>query len=362
MRGVQHAEIIEKLKEMGVLFEVKGELLINPSVQLNAMERSFGFQDVAIKQRKNKCISRLDVDIRAEVIRGVELDVPMIAANMSSVTNGDFCVALAENGAMGVLHRAATDEWIVDEVKKIAEKSKWVAAAIGLGDDQVELAKKIVDAGGNILVVDIAHGYSDAMVNMTKTLKKIFPEVKVVVGNTVNPDIMEEVADYSDAVKCGIAQGAACSTKNTAGATEKQFSAILKFKAHSQRLGLPIISDGGVREPADFSKAIAAGANSIMAGKIFAACPESAAELVNMPDGSVKKHYFGMASRTAQNRWKCGLKPGTCPEGIDVYLELGESLVALLERYSGALRSGITYGGEKNIQDFQKYVQFVRLN
>ena len=109
---------------------------------------------------------------------------------------------------------------------------------------------------------------------MGKGLKKLYPHIKMVLGNTTNVDMLEEVADFCDALKVGIAQGFACETKNTAGALEKQFSAVLKFKQRSKELGIPIISDGGIREGADVVKSIAAGANSVMMGKIFAAWPK----------------------------------------------------------------------------------------
>jgi GMP reductase len=97
-----------------------------------------------------------------------------------------------------------------------------------------------------------------------------------------------------------------------------------------------------------------------MAGKIFAMCPESAAEIISENGDYPKKVYYGMASRKAQNEWKGGLKVGTCSEGKTVYLNLGEPAEGLLERYSGALRSGITYAGGTDINSFQKEVEFVR--
>lgn len=329
-------------------------------VKNNQLEESLGFQHVAIKQKKNICKSRLDVDIKSEVLRGIFLDIPMISANMSSVTNASFCVELEKLGAMGILHRAASDEMLEYETYEIAQHNKNVAVSIGVGEGQLELARKLVDKGANIVTIDIAHGFSPAVIETGRRIKQELP-VKLIVGNTNNTDMMYEVADFADAVKVGLSNGAACETKNSAGVVEGQFSAVIKFKKISKKLGLPIISDGGIREGADFVKAIGAGANSIMAGSIFARCPESAAENVSLPDGSVKKKYFGMASRTAQDKWKGGVKSGTCPEGTVRYLDMGESAGALLERYSGALRSGITYAGGNDIKSFHESVEFVRI-
>lgn len=339
---------------------------LNSNVLLNTMERSFGFEDIAIKQKKNICQSRLDVDISSEIIRGVIRPNPMIASNMSTVVNADFCIQLFKNGALGIMHRADTEQNILNEIKKISKECEWVAGSIGVGADQLELANKMIKNGCNIITIDVAHGFSDTVLELGKKIKQQHPFVKLIIGNTTNPDIFKECYDFVDAIKVGIAQGLACETKNTAGCTEKQFSAVLKFKQLSKNFGIPIISDGGIREPADFSKSIAAGANSIMAGSIFARCPESAAELktIYSHNGSVlseQKIYAGMASRYVQEKWKGKLKDGTCPEGGIRYLELGEPLNKLLERYSGALKSGITYAGGNSISTFQNSAEFVLL-
>jgi IMP dehydrogenase/GMP reductase len=324
------------------------------------MEESLGFESVSIKQKKNRCLSRLDADTESEIIRGVKVKIPLIAANMSSVINSDFYLDLVSLGAFGFLHRALREEGYEAEVVRVARTCKWVPVSIGVGADQYELAEKLIKRGANVVLVDVAHGYSDTVIELGRSLKKNFPHIKMVVGNTVNPDMMYEIEDFADAVKVGIAQGFACETKNTAGCTEKQFSAVLKFKELSKKMGLPIISDGGLREPADLVKSIAAGANSAMGGSIFAACPESAGELVNI-DGKLKKLYAGMASEYVQNKWKGGLKPGTCAEGGVRYLDIGKPIKQMLEVWQGALRSGITYGGGVDIKSFQECVEFIRL-
>lgn len=340
------------------------EYRLSPILELSSLEKSLGFENVAIKQHKNICTSRLDVNIKSEIIRGVFVDIPLIAANMSTVINSDFYINLHKLGAFGILHRADSKENIISEIKKVAKECQWVAASIGTDLDQLDFSKEIIKHGCNIIVIDIAHGYSDVIFDLAKKIKKYSPYTKVVIGNATNPDIMYECYDFVDAIKIGIAQGMACETKNTAGCTEKQFSAVLKFKHLSKNFNIPIISDGGIREPADFVKAIAAGANSVMAGSIFAACPESAAELetIYSTNGTIlsqHKIYAGMASEYVQNKWKGGLKAGTCAEGGVRMLNLGLSSDKLLERYSGALKSGITYAGGNDILSFQKNVEFV---
>ena len=328
-------------------------------MKVEDIELSLGFEEVAIKQGLNICKSRSDVNIESEVIRGVRLKVPLISANMSSVTNPYFALKMAQCGGLGVLHRALLDDDRVDQVKELVGKTLWVATSIGVGDNEFEMAKRLIEAGATIIVIDIAHGFSKTVFNQCSMLKKNFSNIKVVMGNVTDPDVMSYADEVdADGVKVGIGQGLGCSTKDTAGATERQFSAVLKFKELSKKYGLPVISDGGIRIPSDFTKAISAGANSIMAGSIFSRCSESAADLEYI-DGVPKKIYFGMASRKSQEQWH-GKVHNSCPEGKVVYLDLGEGVENLMQRYAGALRSGISYAGGNDIKSFQEKVKFVR--
>jgi len=324
----------------------------------NRFEQSYGFEDVAIKQQKNICVSRLDSNISSEVIRGINRPIPLIASNMSTVVNADFCIRLYELGALGFMHRALPEDKYLQEIDKIASRCDLVCASVGIGDDQFILAQKLIRHGANVIVIDIAHGFSDFVVEMAKKIKSFSKDTKVVIGNTINVQSAYEVDKYADALKIGIAQGSGCETFMMTGCTEKQFSAVLKFKKVSRKLGLPIVSDGGIKIPSDVVKAIGAGATSVMAGQVFARCPESAATEFEV-EGVKKKIYAGMSSRYVQEMWRGGLKPGTCVEGKTLYLDMGEPLENLLERYGGAIRSGLTYSGSNNIKDFQKKCKFI---
>jgi len=359
-------ELLKKLLDTGIVVgSERAGYKINPYIE---MPKSLGFEEVGILQNNSLLennsyvASRSDVDTTSEVIRGVYLQAPFMAANMSSVCNGAFALKLRQLGAMGVIHRAWRRELdYLDEVHNliIYSDSPWVAASVGVGEDQFELAKKLIGVGANILFIDIAHGYSEAVLHLARQIKKYSSETKVVVGNTNNVDMLYDFNDVADAVKAGIAQGLSCETALTAGATERMYTTVDKFKKASADLGLPIISDGGIRSPSDATKAIAAGANSVMMGSVFARCAESAAELIYVND-KPKKKYTGMASRENQEKWH-GYVKNDCPEGKTILLDLGEPVEALLKRYVGALRSGITYAGAKNIKEFQEKVKFTRI-
>lgn len=326
-------------------------------MKIEQISQSLGFGDVAILQNKNMCKSRLDVDISTEVIRGVKRSVPIIASNMISVVNADFIIQLHNLGALGIMHRGISEDEYVKHTKLVSNQNEWVAVSVGGKDldKQFELAKKLVNSGANIITLDVAHAYADWFIEFGRKIKKELG-VKVVIGDTNNTDMYMEVLDFADALKVCIGTGSVCETKNTAACYEKAFTTVYKFRELVSKYGLPIICDGGVREPADFTKAILAGANSVMAGRIFASCPESAARRVDDKPGLCE--YYGMSSRPAMKILQGSVREGLCPEGRVEWIKEGEPVKDLINRYSGALRSGITYAGGYDIKTAQERVKF----
>ena len=154
----------ELIKRKVILFsKLDKKYYIDPDIDLSTLQISLGFNDVSILQQENKCLSRLDVNISSEIIKNIIRPVPLIAANMSTVVNSDFCIKLYELGALGIMHRAMGDADLVQEISKIANKCSITAASVGVGIDQIELAKKLIVAGANIILIDIAHGFTDAV-------------------------------------------------------------------------------------------------------------------------------------------------------------------------------------------------------
>jgi len=327
------------------------------------LEKSLGFQDIAILQRKCIVNSRSEINIESEIIKGVIRPIPIIASNMSTVVNADFINKLWDIGAFGVMHRAGTDKYIFEEIIKVKNHGcKWIGASIGISENQFSFAQKLISLGVNVINIDVAHGWCDRVLNLCYQIKGQYDNIKVIIGNVVNPGILDDIEKASkniwpDAIKVGIGGGLGCSTALTAGCTKNQWSAIFDFK--NQGMNIPLISDGNIKEPSDFVKAIGAGASSAMCGSVFARCPESAAEIVEI-NGVEKKIYQGMSSKAVQEKYR-GKVHNDCPEGRTVLLPIGEPLEALLKRYAGALRSGISYSGFNNINDFKQNCEFIRI-
>lgn len=322
------------------------------------ISEAYSFKEVSIRPQRSIADSRLAVSTKSEIARGVTLECPLIAANMKSVTNASFCIELGRLGAMGILHRAASNEWLIAQTRQMAKHLEWVATSVGIGNDQYDLAEALIASGSNIITIDIANCFSDNAIAFAKKLKTNYSNIKVILGNTTDPDIMDKV-DFVDAIKIGQASGFACATRPTTGVYFPQFSAVAQFKELSMRLGMPCISDGDIAEPEDFCKAIGAGANSAMAGRIFVRCTSSAGEVEIVNDVAVKV-YAGMSSHYVQKDWK-GVRKGIASEGKVRYLPLGMPAADLIERYQGGLRSSISYSRATNITEFQDNVQFLRV-
>src|SRR3990167_8034176 len=208
------------------------------------MELTLTLQQVTILPQKTICKSRLDVDIRSEVIRGVYLDNPFISANMSTVTDGTFAYCLDKLGALGIIHRAAKDTHLIEAAQWLSKNCKNVAMSIGTSPDQLHLAKDLIRAGATIITIDVANGYSDHAIRLAKCIKEFSPSTKIIIGNTTDPGILSEVGDYADAIKVGIASGRACETAVATGVHHPQFSAVEGFRGIAKAYGMPIISDG----------------------------------------------------------------------------------------------------------------------
>jgi len=164
----------------------------------------------------------------------------------------------------------------------------------------------------------------------------------------------------ADAIKVGIGPGAACTTRMVTGFGIPQFSAIYECAKIAQKLRVPLIADGGIRSSRDMVLALAAGANSVMIGKLFALCKESAAEK-KVVENKMYAKYRGQASEDFQTEFYGGLKEKTVAEGVDFWTPVEKSAQDLIDEFLGGVRSGMTYGGARNIKELQRKAEFVRV-
>jgi IMP dehydrogenase len=237
-----------------------------------------------------------------------------------------------------------------------------VGAAIGVHDIDVERTLQVVEAGADILFIDIAHGhsvYSEKMIKRLKIKEKI--KTPIVVGNVATKEgVLFAYEIGADGIKVGIGPGFVCKTRNVAGTGIPQITAILEAKKalKGKKNAPPIMADGGVREPGDIAKAIVSGADSVMLGTTLSGTDKSPGDLVKI-DGVLHKHVRGMASkRVLEDRKKISEsttnRKAYAPEGRETFVPFQGSTCDLLLEYTGGLRSAMSYVGAHSVKEMQE--------
>lgn len=245
-----------------------------------------------------------------------------------------------------------------------------VGAAIGVRADDLERAAACVNAGVDVLVVDIAHGHSDHEIKMIQELKRRFPQVEVIGGNVATAEGVRDLTEAgADAIKVGVGSGSICITRVVTGFGVPQLTAILDCAAAARELDIPLISDGGIRTGGDLTKALAAGAETVMIGSLLAGTEESPGASV-IRDGRRFKVVRGMASLTA-NLDRQAIDKGrevdpedwekVVPEGVEAVVPYRGKAADVLHQLVGGLRSGLSYAGATTLHELQDNAEFLRM-
>ncbi|HEX9091085.1 MAG TPA: IMP dehydrogenase [Anaerolineales bacterium] len=244
-----------------------------------------------------------------------------------------------------------------------------VGAAIGVHPEDLERAASCVAAGADILVVDIAHGHSDHVIDMVRRLKEHFPGVPIIAGNVATAKgVMDLVESGADAVKVGVGSGSICTTRIVTGFGVPQLTAIIECAEVGRGLNVPIIADGGIRNSGDLTKALAAGASTIMIGSLLAGTDESPGATIIREDRRYKI-VRGMASLSAnigrrmleKNELAIEEWGEVVPEGVEAVVPYKGALVDALHQLVGGLRSGLSYAGACSIEELWQVAEFIRI-
>ncbi len=241
-----------------------------------------------------------------------------------------------------------------------------VGAAIGVKEDAIDRAKALVEAGVDVLVIDIAHGHSELAIQVLKQLKQKFPHVDVIAGNVATAAGTQELIEAgADAIKVGIGPGSICTTRITTGSGYPQLSAVLHCAHEADAFGVPVIADGGIKYSGDITKAIAAGASTVMLGSLLAGTDESPG-IPFMKNGKKYKVVRGMASfganlaRTSKLNEKRNVNDFV-PEGVEALTPYKGSVVECVQQLLGGLYSGMSYCGTTTIEQLRGNGVFVEI-
>jgi IMP dehydrogenase len=453
------------------------------------------FDDVLLVPKRSPIVSRSQTDLRTKLSRKITLNIPIISANMETVTESGMAIALAREGGIGIIHRFITIEDQVDEILRVkrsesvmieqpytikpdvtmaearkamaeygvsgllveeegklagiitrrditfeknnkrkvsermtkdvitakagttieqakeilhnqrieklpvvddkkrimglitskdilkmeqyphASKDKkgrlLVGAAVGIKGDYLERTEALLEAGADVLVVDIAHGHSENAITTVHMIKKAFPDCELVAGNVATGDGARDLIKAGvDAVKVGVGSGSICITRVVTGSGVPQLTAVIDSVKVAKDYDIPVISDGGIRNSGDITKALAAGASSVMVGSLFGGTDESPGKTL-VKNGKKFKMYRGMASFYASLGRKYREEGSQVvdsddlndyvPEGVEAMVPYKGSVVEIVRQLAGGLRSGLSYCGAKTIPEMQKNAEFIKM-
>ena len=453
------------------------------------------FDDVLLVPKRSPIISRSQTNLRTKLSRNITLNIPIISANMDTVTESGMAIALAREGGIGIIHRFMTIEDQVDEILRVkrsesvmieqpytikpdltvAEARKvmeeysvsgllveeggkllgiitrrditfennnklkvselmtkdvitakagitidqakeilhnkrieklpvvddkkhivglitskdilkmeqypyaskdrkgrlLVGAAVGVKGDYLERTEALLEASADVIVVDIAHGHSENAINTVHMIKKAFPNCELIAGNVATGEGSRDLIKAGvDAVKVGVGSGSICITRVVTGSGVPQLTAVIDSVKVARDYEIPIISDGGIRNSGDITKALAAGASSVMIGSLFGGTDESPGKSL-VKNGKKFKMYRGMASFYASlGRKYREAGPQVVdsddlndyvPEGVEAMVPYNGSVVEIIRQMAGGLRSGLSYCSAETIPEMQMNAEFIKI-
>ena len=324
------------------------------SKKLEAAAPAVSFDDVLLKPKYSSVTPREDLDISTRVSRNVRLRIPIVSSPMDTVTESEMAIALAELGGIGIIHRNMSIERQAEEVRKVKEKGLVVGAALGVLDEK--RLETLARAEADLLVIDVAHGHSENVVKSLKLYKK--SGIDVVAGNIVTPEAAEDlISAGADGLRVGLGAGSICLTREICGVGAPQLQAIAWVADIASKYGVPVIADGGVRRIADIVKAIAAGADCVMLGRMLAGTDEAPGEVIERDGGKWKK-YRGMGSVEVISKLDRYSK--MVPEGLSGYVPYKGSVRDVVKMIIGGLKSGMGYVGASNLEELKRKSEFLR--
>lgn len=323
-------------------------------------QRSKGltFDDVLLVPQKSDVRSRRHPQLSSQLTRKYQIDIPIVSANMDTITEADMALAMAQLGGVGIIHRFLSPHEQVQEVLKVqASGTKIIAASVGVGEESLERAALLVNSGVNLITIDIAHGHSLQMLEMVSSIREKFPEVQIIAGNIATPAAAEDlILAGADAVKVGIGPGSMCTTRIITGCGVPQLTAIALCAEVTKKHGVPLIADGGLRTSGDLVKALAAGADCVMLGSLLSGTIETPGEIKNG-----RKQYRGMASKSAQVSWRGGVPEGMAPEGESTFVTVKGHVKDVIQELCGGIRSGMSYLNANTVSEMCQKAAFMEM-
>ena len=336
---------------------------------MDPIKEALTFDDVTLVPKYSSVLPS-DVITETSLSKNLHLKIPLITSAMDTVTESKMAIAIAKAGGIGVIHRNLDVKKQILEIKKVKSQKLLVGAAVGAGDNEFIRAKKILKENIDLLVVDTAHGHTKKVGEIITKIKKIKPKkVTLCAGNVATSEAASFLVKLGvDIIKVGIGPGSICTTRLVAGIGVPQLSAILNVKKGLKKKKVSIIADGGIKFSGDIAKALAAGADAVMIGSLFAGTDEAPGKIIKK-NGKLYKSFRGMGSIGAMNKGSADRyyqlkqkdKSKYVPEGVEGFVKYRGKVDKIFYKLIGGLKSSMGYLGAKKLNLLRTNPKFVKI-
>lgn len=330
---------------------------------------------------------RSDINLKTKLTKNISLKLPFVSAPMDTVTEHQLAIAIGQLGGVGIIHRNLSISEQVAEVKLVKKAKQITIAAVGSSSGYEDRVRALVAANVDAILVDSAHGYSKKVIDAVTYIKSKY-NVDVIAGSVATAEGAQALIDAgADALRVGMGPGAICSTRIVSGMGVPQLTAIFDIAPVAHKYNIPIIADGGIINSGDIVKALAAGASTVMMGRMFAATEESPGKVVNLEpehvpgrfqnilDGSKFykfKEYRGMGSIAAMQK---GIQASSedefhgknyqgdalIAEGVEGLVPCSGTVKDLIDKFAGGIYSGMYYIGAQTIPALWQTARFMQI-
>ena len=336
---------------------------------MDPIKEALTFDDVTLAPNYSEILPS-ETNTSIKLSKNLTLKIPLISSAMDTVTEGSMAAAIAEKGGIGVIHRNLSIEKQIFEIKKVKQKKLLVAAAVGASSEEYRRAKKILKENLDLIVVDTAHAHTKKVSDIIKMILKIKPKkTTLCAGNIATAEAAKFLIKLGvDAIKVGIGPGSICTTRLVAGIGVPQLSAIMNVKSGVGNRKVSIIADGGIKFSGDIAKALAAGADAVMIGSLFAGTDQAPGKIIKK-NGKLFKSFRGMGSIGAMNKGSADRYFQTkqknsskyVPEGVEGLVKYKGKVDKVIYQLVGGLKSSMGYLGSKKITHLRKKPKFYKI-
>ena len=336
---------------------------------METIKEALTFDDVTLAPNYSEILPS-EVNTSINLTESLKIEIPLLSSAMDTVTESSMGIAMAKAGGLGIIHRNLNIDEQVKEIRKVKSKKILVGAAVGASEQEMIRAKSILKENLDIIVVDTAHGHSKKVADIVKMIKKIKPKkTSLCAGNIASPEAAIFLSKIGvDIIKVGIGPGSICTTRLVAGIGVPQLSAIIEIKKALKNKKISIIADGGIKFSGDIAKALAAGADAVMIGSLFAGSVEAPGKLIKK-NGKLFKSFRGMGSVGAMNkgsadRYSQKIQSDSSKyvaEGVEGYVKFKGKVDKIIYQLVGGLKSSMGYLGSKKVINLRNKASFIKI-